>query len=522
MTKRVGPSLCRKLAVLTALATTVVACGRKAEAPAAATEATPAPAASETAPATAEAPAAASEPTSTSTATAATVAPKLLAPWTGDFDGMVERRAIRVLVVSSKTYYYVENGQQRGATFESLAAFGDELNKKLKTGHVKVLVIFIPVSRGDLIPALVDGRGDIAASGITITAGRAERVDFTRPTWTGVSEIVVTGPDSPALATIDDLSGKEVFVRKSSSYWEHIEKLNESFASRGKEPVKLVPAPEDLEDEDLLELLNAGAFGIAVLDEPIANLWAKIYGDLKPRPDLAVHTGGEIAWMIRKDSPKLKAELDAFIATHGKGTAFGNTVARRYTATATIKRSTSSEEMAKFQKLVSHFKTYAERYKLDYLLAMAQGYQESRLDQTVKSRVGAIGVMQVMPATGKELATGDISQVEPNIHAGVKYIRFMIDRYFENEPMTPVNKMLFAFASYNAGPARVAGLRKEAKARGLDPNIWFNHVELVAADKIGAETPTYVSNIYKYYIAYKLVADREAARAAAKSAVEAR
>jgi membrane-bound lytic murein transglycosylase MltF len=451
------------------------------------------------------------------------IAPKLLAPWTGDFDGMVERRVLRVLVAPSKTYYFVENGRQRGATFEALSAFGDEVNRKLKTGHVKFVVAFVPVSRADLIPALVAGRGDVAASGITITDERSEKVDFTRPTWDGVSEIVVTGPASPPLATIDDLAGKEIFVRQSSSYREHLERLSQRFVAAGKAPVKLVPAPEDLEDEDLLELLNAGAFEIAVLDAPIAKLWAQIFPDIRAREDLVVHSGGKLAWMIRKGSPKLKAELDAFIGTHGQGTAFGNTIAKRYgKSTQFLQSSTSPEEIRKFQQMVSLFRSYSERYRLDYLLAMAQGYQESRLDQKVRSQVGAVGVMQVMPATGEELATGDIRQLEPNIHAGVKYIRFMIDRYFENEPMTPLNKMLFAFAAYNAGHARVAKLRKEAAERGLDPNVWFNHVELVAADRIGAETPTYVSNIYKYYIAYKLLADRVEVRDRAKAAVAGR
>ena len=161
------------------------------------------------------------------------------------------------------------------------------------------------------------------------------------------------------------------------------------------------------------------------------------------------------------------------------------------------------------------FRKYAGQYDVDFLLMLAQGYQESRLDQKVKSQVGAVGVMQVMPATGKELAVGDISQLEPNIHAGVKYMRFMIDRYYKDEPMTPLNKGLMTFASYNAGPARVRQLRQEAGRRGLDPNVWFNNVEVVAADKIGAETVTYVANIYKYYVTYKLVVEdmeREKAR----------
>jgi len=119
--------------------------------------------------------------------------------------------------------------------------------------------------------------------------------------------------------------------------------------------------------------------------------------------------------------------------------------------------------------------------------------------------VGAIGVMQVMPKTGNDLKVGDIKEIEANIHAGVKYMRWMIDQYYGKEPMTKLDKALFAFASYNAGAGRISQLRKEAARRGLDPNVWFHNVEYVAAEKIGAETVTYVSNIYKYYIAYKLL-----------------
>jgi membrane-bound lytic murein transglycosylase MltF len=140
----------------------------------------------------------------------------------------------------------------------------------------------------------------------------------------------------------------------------------------------------------------------------------------------------------------------------------------------------------------------------------AQGYQESQLNQSVKSPVGAIGVMQVMPATGKDLKVGDITETEANIHAGVKYMRLMIDQYYEKEPMTKLDKALFAFASYNAGAGRISQMRKEAAKRGLDPNVWFHNVEYVVAEKIGAETVTYVSNIYKYYIAYRLIMEARA------------
>ncbi len=437
--------------------------------------------------------------------------------WKGDLDGMVKRRTIRALVINSKTFYFLDKGRQYGASYEGLKAFEKELNKKLKTKNRKIQVYFIPVSRDQIIPALLDGRGDIAAANLTITPERQRQADFSTPIYGDASEIVVTGPSSPKIAGVEDLSGKEVFVRKSSSYHEHLERLNKRFRKEGKPPVTLRPAPENLEDEDLLEMLSAGLVELLVVDNHKAQFWKQIFKNLTLHPEAAVHTGGEIAWMFRKNSPGLKKAVDAFVKTHGKGTSFGNQVIQRYLKnTRFVKNSTSEAELRKFRQMVALFRKYGDKYDIDYLLVMAQAYQESRLDHSVKSKAGAIGVMQVMPATGKELDVGDIRKLEPNIHAGVKYIRFMIDRYYAKEPMDPLDKGLFAFASYNAGPSRVQGLRKEAARRGLDPNVWFNNVEVVAADKIGSETVTYVSNIYKYYIAYTLVTENEAKRLRAR------
>jgi len=428
-------------------------------------------------------------------------------PWTGDLNAMIERRVIRVLVPHSKTSYFVERGQPRGIVYDAFQAYEDELNKK--RGNLKVNVVFIPTTRDRLVPDLLAGLGDVVAAGFTITTERDKIVDFAIPATTKpVSEIVVTGPQSPQLASLADLAGKEVFVRKSSSYWGHLEQLSAKLKGEGKAAITLRPAPEDLEDEDLLEMLNAGLFGLAVVDDYKLDVWSKVYPKIKPRPDLAVSSGGEIAWAFRPNSPQLKASLDAFLKTHRQGTTFGNTLLKRYLgSTQFVTEARSPAEMKKFQAVVEMFQKYAGQYNVDFLLMMAQGYQESRLDQKVKSKVGAVGVMQVMPTTGKELGVGDITQLEPNIHAGVKYMRFMIDRYYKDEPMNQLNKGLFTFASYNAGPARIRQLRQEAPKRGLDPNVWFNNVEIIASERIGPETVTYVSNIYKYYVAYKLVVE---------------
>jgi membrane-bound lytic murein transglycosylase MltF len=439
--------------------------------------------------------------------TKAPAAPALqIRKFTGDLDGMIKRRVVRVLVAYNKTNYFIDKGTQRGATYEAMKKFEDELNLKHKTGTLRVNVVFVPVSREELLPALLEGRGDIAAAALTITPEREKLVDFAEPVATDVSEIVVTGPRSPAIATLDDLQGQEVFVRRSSSYHESLVALNERFKAEGKKPVVLKPAPETLEDEDLLEMLNAGLVKAVVVDDYMAEFWKQILPAITLNKEAALRTDGQIAWAIRKGSPLLKAELDRFARKNAMKTAFGNMMFQRYLkSTKFVKNAAGEADLKRFRQLVELFRKYGETYGLDWLLMAAQGYQESRLDQSVKSPVGAIGVMQVMPATGKDMKVGDITQLEANVHAGIKYMRFMIDQYYKDEPMDTLNKGLFAFASYNAGPARIRGLRKTAQARGLDPNLWFNNVERVAAEKIGRETVTYVSNIYKYYVAYKLI-----------------
>jgi membrane-bound lytic murein transglycosylase MltF len=374
-------------------------------------------------------------------------------------------------------------------------------------------VVFIPVRRDQLLPALAAGKGDIAAANLTITPERQTLVDFSAATLSDVSEVVVAGPASPTIAGLDDLAGKEVFVRKSSSYHQSLVALNAKFAAEKKPQVALKEAPETLEDEDLLEMLNAGLVSLIVVDKHKADFWKQIFPKLVVHETVVVRTGGEVAWAFRKGSPQLKAVLDDFVRRHRIGTATGNQLLTRYLKSVKyVKNAASEAERQKFLALIQYFQKYGNRYDVDWLLMGAQGYQESQLNQEAKSPVGAIGVMQVMPATGKDMQVGDIAETEANIHAGIKYMRWMIDRYYEKEPMSKLDKALFAFAFYNAGPARIASLRREAAKRGYDPNVWFQNVEYVAAEKIGQETVTYVSNIYKYYIAYRLVMESRAAQ----------
>ncbi len=442
-------------------------------------------------------------------------------PWKGDLDGMVARGVIRVLVVPSKTFYFMDRGVQRGATYEFARQFEDDLNKKLaqkKVGkkNVKVRVAFLPVGRSELADALTSGRGDIAAAGITITEYGKKLVDFSAPIYRGMNEVVVSAPGSPAVNSAEELSGKTVYVRKISSYNDALMTLNQRLVAQKKPPVVIKELSEFLEDEDIIEMVNAGLIPMTIVKAPIAKFWKQVFPQIIVNEQAAVRTGGELAWAIRKDSPQLKAAVDDFIRRNGQGTMLGNTLLARYYGSAKyVKNAASEAERKKFTTLIAYFQKYGDKYDVDWLLMAAQGYQESQLNQQAKSHVGAIGVMQVMPATGKDMNVGDIAQTEPNINAGIKYMRWMIDHYYGDEPMTKLDKTLFAFASYNAGAGRISGLRKEAARRGLNPNVWFQNVEYVAAEKVGAETVTYVANIYKYYIAYRLILEERAEKEAA-------
>ncbi len=426
------------------------------------------------------------------------------------FAEMREANVLRALVTHSKTFYFFDGATQRGLSHDALVEFEKFLNKELKTKTIKMRVVFIPVTRDQLLPALEAGYGDLAVANLTVTPARAQQVDFSRPINRNVSEIVVTGAHTEPVTDTDALSGRVVHTRKSSSYYQSLEALSEKLVGREMEPIKIVTVDEHLEDEDLLEMVNAGLIETIVMDSHKAQFWDQIFEDIRVHDDVRLRDGGNIGWAMRKDSPELKTMVDKFLKRNGAGTLLGNILLKRYLGeNSYISNHLASPEMKKFNNTAHLFQKYAAQYDFDWLMVMSQAYQESRLDQNARSHTGAVGIMQMLPSTAADKNVGieDINKLENNIHAGNKYLRFIRDRYFEDEPMTDLNKTLFSFAAYNAGPAKVARLRREAAREGLDPNVWFDNVEVIAARRIGRETVQYVSNIYKYWVAYRLSRD---------------
>ena len=441
-----------------------------------------------------------------------------------DFDGMFEIRRLRVLVPYSRTLYYNDKGHERGLTAEAVREFERYLNKKYakELRNRPLTVVIIPATRDKLLTKVADGYGDIAAGDITVTEERKKIVDFVLPSEKLVmNEVVVTGPKSPAIASTDDLAGKTVHVRKSTSYYESLTLLNERFKKEGKPAVKLVLVPDALEDEDMMEMLNAGLMQAIVVDDIIAKMWVQILPNVKINEGAVVRSAGQPGWAIRKNSPQLTELLTEFFKKSVTQTySAAARIARQYKRIKQIRDPSADQAAQRFKDTLALFEKYGTKYGFDPLMLAAQGFQESQLDQNAKSHVGAIGVMQIMPATGAGLKVGDITQIEANIHAGAKYMDQLMTTYLSNATFDELNRTLFAFAAYNAGPGRIIQMRAEAEKRGLDREQWFNSVEIVTAEKIGIETTTYVRNIYKYYAAYKLMLDVEAEKRKALDAVK--
>nr|WP_036001350.1 transglycosylase SLT domain-containing protein [Paraburkholderia caribensis] len=440
-------------------------------------------------------------------------------PWRGDFDAMLERRIIRVLVPFSRTLYFNDRGHERGLTADFVRDFERFINKTYAARLAKrpITVFMIPTTRDRLLPGLTDGVGDIAAGNLTVTEARLTQVDFvTAHALKPTRELVLTGPKSPALTSLDDLSGKTVHVRRHSSYYESLIALNNRFRQAGKPPVGLVLLPDALEDEDAMEMLNVGLLQILVVDDWKARMWAQMLPQVKVHENMAVREGGNIGWAIRKQSPQLQAVITAFYDNFVKKQGVAQMRLKQYMkGIRQIHNNTESAQLKRFTLTVEIFEKYGQQYGFDPLMLAAQGFQESQLNQAAKSRVGAVGIMQLMPATGKALNVGDITVAQSNIHAGAKYLDQLMSRYFQDAHFSEVDRPLFAFASYNAGPGNIAKMRKVAAGRGLNPDVWFNNVEIVVAEQIGIETTTYVRNIYKYYASYRLLEDARAQRSRA-------
>ncbi len=425
--------------------------------------------------------------------------------WTRDLDGIVERRFLRILTVHNPLFFSFGGIKQKGLTADLSRMFEDHLAEEI--GRVRSpTVIVIPVSRDELIPSLIEGRGDLVMGNLTITPKRQKLVDFGPSLYPDIEELVITGPAAKGIKTFDDLAKAGLYVRPSSSYFEHLQALNAKRKSQGKQPIPITKADESFEDYDLLERVNAGAIKAIVVDSHMAIYWEKVFDEIEVHRDLSVHSGNQIAWAIRKNSPKLMQSITAFANTVKKGSLLGNILLKRYFgSTGWLNNTEEEKERERYEKTVKIIKRYSSKYDFDWMLITAQAYQESQFDQSKRSPAGAVGVMQLLPSTAADKAVGipDISTLENNVHAGVRYLHWLQKTYYSDQTLEPLDRMLFSFAAYNAGPGNMRKARRYTKQLDFDANRWFNNVEIGMFRAVSGEPASYVRNIYKYYVTYQ-------------------
>jgi membrane-bound lytic murein transglycosylase MltF len=444
--------------------------------------------------------------------------------WTGDFDVMSRHRRIRALVAYSHSGFFYDKGRLRGIYYEALEQFQRFVNQKLKPDkpEKRIKVTFLPLPPDQLEAALLKGKGDLIAAGVRVTPARADRVSFSEPIITDARQIVVTDATVPQMQSLKDLSGKKVYVNSNSDFTDSLKTLNNSLRRSGKPGVTIKYLDARLGDEDMLEMVNADLIPATVAYGRVAKFWSQVYPNIRLHEHVVLATQGPLAWVMRPHSPRFKKIVDEFVETHRVGTSFGNTLLRRYLRdTKWVKDSTTSTEMQKFDRYYAYFKQYAAQFDFDYLMLAALGYQESQLNQNKRSPRGAVGIMQVIPkyAAASPIGVKNVTEAQGNIEAGAKILNHIADTYFDDPGLTPLERTLMVFASYNAGPTRIARLRKQAREQGLNPNEWFDNVEFAVARDVGQETVDYVSNIYKYYTAYRLtLAEAERLRNAKRSA----
>ena len=345
------------------------------------------------------APATAAAPASTEQRNAANVT--LPAPFghrTDDLDAMLKGRNIRALVIINPVDFFYSSGHPMGVTYEALRELEKYVNDKYKTGKFPVKISFIPLRPDQVEAALMQGVGDLIAYPLIVTPERQQRVAFTVPLRADVKQVVVSGPNFDTLGSVDDLSGKEVFVNPLTVAYQNLQGINDNLTKAGKPPIAIKAADKYLLDDDLVQMVNAGLIPATVMRVARADLWSQVLPNLKVHEDIVIASGQQAAWAVRKDNPQLKQLLDEFITPRAVGTSFGNTLLRRYLQnTKWVKNSTSPEELKKFEALSGIFKQYAGQYDFDYLMIMAQGYQESLLDQSKRNPSGSVGIMQVIP-----------------------------------------------------------------------------------------------------------------------------
>lgn len=420
-----------------------------------------------------------------------------------DLPGIKHRQVLRVLTRNNAATYFVWRGQFLGFEYELMKRFADSQGLHLE--------MVVPNRWGDLIPTLKTGGGDLIAASMTITDERKKQgIAFTQP-YNKVTEELVARASESGIISINDLNGRRVVVRRSSSYWTTLQKLLDQGMN-----FQLVEAPDNMETEEIISRVASGEYDLTVADSHILSVELIWRNDIKPV--LTLNGPVPHGWAVRDGDKKLLSALNAFLDKEYKGR-FYNLVYDKYfqNSNRILDHVASHQEYAakgNISPYDAEVQKYAEEYGFDWALIVAQMYQESRFDPKAESWAGARGLMQILPTTGELFGVNDLHEVDTSIQTGVRYLAWLHER-FEPE-LTVQDRMWFTLAAYNAGLGHVRDARSLARKMGWNQDRWFNNVDramlLLSRRSFyqlathgyarGKETVDYVREIRDRYNAY--------------------
>jgi membrane-bound lytic murein transglycosylase MltF len=426
--------------------------------------------------------------------------------YTEDLPDMIKRKKVRVLTTLTFSNYFVYEGKAYGYEYSLMEEYKKFLNKGRKRAD-QVDFYYFPVPWDLLVSGLNKGYGDIVAANQTIFQERGEEADFTDPYQWDLKEVVISREGIEGLQKIEDLSGRKVHVREGSSYHYTLLRLNDEMKEKKLAPVDIVPLPGLINTGEIIELVSSDVIDITVADSHIASIADELLPNIRVYNEIVLNDDVKFGWMVRKNNPQLKASLNQFIKTIKKGTYLGNIYFKRYfKQNPWVRDYMKREDLKKFSKYAPLFKKYGEMYGVDWMLVEAQAFQESGLNPDVRSPAGAVGLMQLLPSTAEWMGFKEHLSPENNVHAGVKYLKYLMDQYYPEDEYSATERLRFALATYNAGPGNMQKSVKRSEEMGYDPTVWFDNVEMGTMRQVGLEPVHYVRNINKYYLSF-LISD---------------
>lgn len=419
-----------------------------------------------------------------------------------DLPAMIRSGKIRILTTYSYGNYFIHEGKTLGFEYNMMEEFKKFLAKKYRS-KVPLQFYYIPVPYHLLIPSLKEGYGDIVAANLTILPERKREIEFSIPYLWNLKEVLVTSNQTTSLKAIKELSGRVIYIREDSSYFYSLKKLNRQLESENLSPVIVKTVPGFVNTGELIEMVSNGNIDMTFADSHIADIAGKLLPNIHVHQNIVLNDDVSFGWLVREKNSLLLKELNLFIKGVKKGTLKGNMFFNRYfKRNPWVRESLNREDLNSFSQYAPLFKKYGKRYNLDWMLLSAQAFQESGFNPKARSHMGAIGLMQLLPSTAKDMGIKNLDNPENNIHAGVKYMRWLIDNYFNGKGMSADDQMRFALAAYNAGPGNMIKSRKKTNQMGYDANRWFGNSELGTMKIVGLEPVHYVRNINRYYLSF--------------------